>query len=140
MNIIATATKTLAAQDAALAIARDYFHRNYDALCDAALALGGDSAVSRVAMIVEGLLHASELTFCLRRQLVEIHRMLCLDDICGSDVDETAFFSKFDILSEEVHNICQLTDSYRAMLEEVVRHGEDEVEVIIGRVFPMEAA
>lgn len=87
-----------------------------EALVNAAALLGGKPAVRRTARLLEDLVDAPRLTRRLRRELVELHRLLSLDRCDDPETLEAECFKHIDPASPAVEEICELTDEMRAHL------------------------
>lgn len=106
---IATPCPTRAAETALIRFLLDHAQ----ALVSAAALLGAQPAVRRTARLLEELIDAPRLTRRLRRELVELHRLLSLDRVADPESIEAACFAQIDPASPDVEKICALADGMR---------------------------
>ncbi len=85
-------------------------------LVSAAALLGGRPAVRRTARLLEELVDTPRLTRRLRREIVELHRLLSLDRVDDLESLEAACFAEIDPSFPAVEEICELTDAMRSHL------------------------
>jgi hypothetical protein len=87
-----------------------------EALVSASALLGGRPAARRTAHLIEALTDAPHLNTRLRREVVELHRLLALDRVGDPASLESALFAQIDPESPVVEEICVLTDELREHL------------------------
>lgn len=126
--------------DEPLAIAREFFGKHREALENAARRLDGQRGVSRVISIADDLKRASDLDRSLRRKLVSLHRLLRREFLNDGDVEETAAFVDLDPASQEVEDICLLTDRLTEMLQDIDACVEEARGAEVSFPLPREAA
>lgn len=102
--------------DADVAAIRAFFEEHGSALRNAAGLLGGPSAEQRCLSLQAAVRSAVSLTRPLRLQLVELHRLLTLENVGDPERDETALFSALSPADPIVHDLCLLADRLEALL------------------------
>ncbi|MBP0484518.1 hypothetical protein [Sagittula salina] len=107
------------------ALAR-YVLNQADALLSASALLGGEPAERRTARLLRDLLHAPRLTRRLRREFVDLHRLLSLDGVEDPESLQAGCFAAIDPSSPVVEDICLLADGVRAHLVALAEAGEDD--------------
>lgn len=107
-----------------LGLVRDFMAVNGDALANAACRLGGSPASGRVVTLLEAIKTGRSLTRSHYRQLRDLHDLLSLQHVGDPDRIETALFAEFEPWSQEVEEICLLTDALENLFLQV---GEPEV-------------
>ncbi len=114
MSIITTIA--LCPQQAAEAVLARFLLDHAEAPVTAAALLGEQPAVRRTARLLEDLVDAPRLTRHLRRELIELHRLLSLDRVDDPESLEAACFAQIDPTDPAVEEICKLTDAVRSHL------------------------
>jgi hypothetical protein len=112
---ITTIAPTGPSRSAETALAR-FLLGHVGALTSASALLGGQPAARRTARLIDELVEAPRLNSRLRRELVELHRLLALERVDDPDSLEAARFAEIDPSSPIVEEICVLTDTLRAHL------------------------
>ncbi len=102
-------TKTLSAEPQ-MAIARAFFAEQGAALCNAAGLIDGEAGTARVLRLMSMLREALRLHRTLRLKLVDLHRLLSLDPVIEAYEPDFSTWVFLDPASEEVENLCLLTD------------------------------
>jgi|TARA_R110000850_G_scaffold277075_1_gene422154 hypothetical protein len=97
-----------------------------EALMSAAALLGGQAAVRRTARLLEDLVDAPCLNRRLRKEIVELHRLLALDRVDDLESCEAGCFAEIDPASPVVEEICELTDAVRAHLLTLANSESDD--------------
>ncbi|WP_372921985.1 hypothetical protein [Roseovarius sp.] len=95
---------------------RKFLKLHGKALAKAAHLLGGGGASARVFLLSEAVVNARRLTSAQRRQLVELHRLLTLQNVGDPERIESALFSKIDPSSAVVEDICLLAENLQRLL------------------------
>ena len=101
------------------------------ALAKAAHLLGGPTASARVFLLTEAVHDTLRLTKTQRRQLVELHRLLMLENVADPNRIEAACFAAIDPASPFVPECCLLADQLEALLRRIC-HGNyaSEIEML----------
>ncbi|MEI4262451.1 hypothetical protein [Roseovarius sp. D0-M9] len=89
------------------------------ALAKAAHLLGGGGASARVFLLCESVLHARRLTVAQRRQLVDLHRLLTLENVGDPERIESGLFSEIHPSSPVVEEICLLAENLQRLLLQI---------------------
>ena len=97
-----------------------------EALTSASALLGGRPAARRTARLLEALPDAPHLNPRLRREVVELHRLLALDRVSDPESLEAACFAQIDPASSAAEEICVLTDVLREHLITLARAESSE--------------
>ena len=105
-----------AARAAELALAR-FLLENVEPLIEAAGHLGGRPAVRRTARLFETMIGECRMTPHLRREILNLHRLLCLHDVQDLESLEAACFAMLDPDSALVTELCRLADGLGAHLD-----------------------
>lgn len=113
---------------------RSFLKERGTALAKAAHHLGGRAASARVFLLAEAVRETRRLTKTQRRQLVELHRLLTLENVAKPDRIESACFAIIDPASPFVDECCLLAEQLEALLRRI--SGDDyasEIELLLGK-------
>jgi hypothetical protein len=111
-------TKTLSA-DPQIAIVRTFFTEHGTALCNAAGLIAGEAGTARVLRLMSMLREVPRLGHTMRLKLVDLHRFLSLDLVVEAYEPDFSTWVFLDPASEEVENLCLLTDRLYDLLIDV---------------------
>ena len=89
------------------------------ALARAAHMLGGPGASARVFLMSEAVRHARRLTRAQRRQLIDLHRLLTLQNVGDPDRIECACNAEIDPDSPFVDECCLLAEGLEVLLRQI---------------------
>lgn len=103
-----------------LAAVRGFLAQHRCALPEAAWRLGGAAASARVHLLLEAVRDARQLTRTHCRQLVDLHRLLTLQNVGDPEQIETALFAEIDPDSRIVDEICLLSEALERLLHRLV--------------------
>ena len=95
---------------------REFLDAQGTAVANAAQALGGNAASSRVFLLIEDVRDAKQLTHVHRCQLIELYKILSLEYVGDPNRIETALFNEIDLNSSMVSDVCLLTEALEALL------------------------
>jgi len=104
------------ALDLRLRKVREFLRMHRTALAKVAHALGGQAASARVLLLSEAVRHTTHLTRAQGRQLVDLHRLLTLNDVGDPDRIETGCFAMIDPDFPIVEECCLLAKKLEALL------------------------
>lgn len=116
-------TKTLST-DPRLSAVRAHFAEDGEALCNAAALIDGDPGRARVLRLMSSLREASRLDRTIRLRLVELHRLLSLDPVIDVFEPDLSSWVLLDPASQEVEELCLLTDRLYDLLVEIGERDE----------------
>lgn len=102
-----------------LELARAFLHAHGTALAAVAHMLGGAAASGRVFLLIETLRDACRLTRSQHRHLVDLYRLLSLENVGDPERIETAMFAAIDPASPIVEEICRLAEALEALLHQI---------------------
>ncbi|MGR3549643.1 hypothetical protein [Pseudooceanicola sp.] len=111
-------TKTLSAE-LHIAIVRTFFTEHGTALCNAAGLIAGEAGTARVLRLMSMLREAPLLDRTMRLRLVDLHRLLSLDPAIEAYEPDFSTWVFLDPASEEVENLCLLTDRLYDLLIDI---------------------
>lgn len=111
-------TKTLSAEPQ-IAIVSTFFTEHGTALCNAAGLIDGEAGTAVVWRIMSMLRETPRLDRTLRRRLVDLHRLLSLDPVVEAYEPDFSAWILLDPASEEVENLCLLTDRLYDLLIDI---------------------
>jgi hypothetical protein len=98
---------------------RKFLDENGEALAAAANRLGGSAASARVFLLCEAVRCAVRLTQAQRRQLVDLHQLLTLENVGNPDRIESSLFAEIDPGSPFVEECCLLAEKLIALLRKI---------------------
>lgn len=98
---------------------RKFLHEKGEALAAAANRLGGRAASARVFLLCEAVHIAVRLTQPQKRQLIDLHQLLTLENVGDPDRIESALFAEIDPDSSFVGEFCLLAETLEALLRQI---------------------
>ena len=98
---------------------RRFLAEQSQAICNAALLLGGTAAERRCLQLICDVRQTPTLTRHLQSELVALHRLLSLEHVSDPEAPEAAFFAAIDPADPVVFDICRLTDAVHDLLVEI---------------------
>lgn len=98
---------------------RKFLRDQGGALAKAAHRLGGRAASARVFLLCDAVHSAVRLTQAQKRQLVDLHQLLTLENVGDPDRIESALFAEIDPGSPFVDECCQLAEKLEALLRQI---------------------
>lgn len=102
-----------------LKLTRDFLDEHGGGLARAAYLLGGGVASSRVFLLMESVRTSIRLSRAHRRQLVDLHRLLTLQDVGDPVRIESGLFAMIDPDAPVVHDLCRLAEALEELLVKV---------------------
>lgn len=113
---------------------RSFLSERGKALAKAAHLLGGPTASARVFLLTEAVRDTLCLTRTQRRQLVELHRLLTLENVADPDRIESAYFAAIDPASPIVAECCLLSDQLEELLRRISGGNyASEIEILLSK-------
>ncbi|MFG6595420.1 hypothetical protein ACGYK4_12795 [Sulfitobacter sp. 1A13368] len=111
-------TKTLSAEPQ-IAITRTFVAEHRTALCNAADRIAGEAGTAHVLRLMSMLREAPRLDRTMRLRLVNLHRLLSLEPVIEAYEPNFSTWVFLDPASEEVENLCPLTDRLYDLLIDI---------------------
>lgn len=98
---------------------RMFFDEHGEAIANATQTLGGPAASARYFVLAQAVRETLRLTRTQRRQLVDIHRLMTLQNVGDPDRIETQLFAKIHPESPIIDDICLLSDRLQELLVQI---------------------
>jgi hypothetical protein len=105
---------------------RNFLDEYGGALAEAAHRLGGRSASARVFLLCEAVQSTVRLTNTQRRQLVDFHQLLILENVGDPDRIESALFAEINPGSPFVEECCLLAEMLEVLLRKISKGDLEE--------------
>jgi hypothetical protein len=105
---------------------RMFFDEHGEAIANATQTLGGPAASARYFVLAQAVRETLRLTRTQRRQLVDIHRLLTLQNVGDPDCIETRLFAEIHPESPLVGELCLLSDTLKGLLHRISDETPDQ--------------